>query len=98
MSLLISSDKLISSSDARKSFGKLLKTVSSEEGEYFVILENGKIRALLVSPDWIEERSKETFPSLGTIRKSWDRNEEAITEALENLVTIPRNKRPPLLQ
>lgn len=93
MSLLISSDKLISSSDARKSFGKLLKKVAKEG--YYVILENGKIRAFLVNPELLKDEN--LFPSGKELRK-WGRYTHEISEALEEIEKLDPSELPPLLR
>ncbi|OGJ43827.1 hypothetical protein A2974_00225 [Candidatus Peregrinibacteria bacterium RIFCSPLOWO2_01_FULL_48_20] len=93
MSLLISSDKLISSSDARKSFGKLLKTVAKEG--YYVILENGKIRAFLVNPELLKDEN--LFPSGKELRK-WGRYTDEISEALEDIEKLDPSDLPDLLK
>lgn len=98
MSLTISTDRLISSSEARKVFGKLLKDVSKNAGNYFAILENGKLAAILVHPNWLKDEADDTFPNLEQLRQDWNRYSQDINEAMDHLLTLDKDKLPKLLQ
>lgn len=95
--LIISTDRLISSSEARSRFGKLLDEVSVNTGNYFVILENGKIAALLVHPDWLRDKS-EDFPDLEKLREDWGRYSGKIQDAMQNLEKLDKCNLPKLLK
>ena len=96
--MIISTDRLISASEARKKLGQLLEEVHAHSKNYYVILENGKIAALLVHPDWLKEKSGEEFPDLEKLRKEWERYSKDISEAMENLEKIEKKDLPLLLQ
>jgi len=98
MSLLVSSQNLINSSEARKTFGHLLEEVSLDEEKYFVILENGRVKALLVNPHWIEKGLSGDFPALKSLRMDWSRHQEGVEAALDILASTPANKLPKLLR
>jgi hypothetical protein len=98
MSMLISTHNLINSSEARKNFAQLMQEVSADEEKYFVILENGKVKALLVNPHWIEKGLAGEFPVLKSLRVDWTRNQDLVEEALETLQNTPKNKVPKLLR
>lgn len=96
--LIISTDHLISSSEARSKFGKLLGEITENEKNYFVILENGKVTALLVHPNWLKENNDEQYPDLEKLRQDWSRYQEEISNAMENLENIEQDKLPKLLK
>lgn len=98
MSMLISTHNLINSSEARKNFAQLMQEVSADEEKYFVILENGKVKALLVNPHWIEKGLAGEFPVLKSLRVDWTRNQDLVDEALETLQKSPKDKLPKLLR
>ena len=96
--LIISTDKLIAASEARIKFGQLLEAVSSDKKNYFVILQNGKLAALLVHPQWLKEKSGSDFPDLEKIRTDWNRHEEDLQKGLEKIHSMDKKALPPLLQ
>lgn len=96
--LIISTDRLISSSEARNQFGKLVGEVSENEGSYFVILENGKVAALLVNPNWLKDKDQENFPDLEKLRSDWNRYSTEIKDAMKQLGDLDKNALPKLLQ
>lgn len=96
--MIISTDRLISSSEARKKFGKLLEDIDENEKNYYVILENGKIKALLVHPHWLKEKEGEEFPDLEKLRREWGRYSKDISKALEHLDTLGKKDLPLLLR
>lgn len=98
MGITISTDRLISSSEARKRIGQLIDEIQKNNGNYYVILENGKVAALLVHPNWLKEKSGEEFPSLEMIRKKWDTRAKDIAEALKKLEKIDKKDLPALLK
>lgn len=98
MGIIISTDRLIASSQARKQIGQLIDNIQKNEGNYYVILENGKVAAVLVHPNWLKEKSGEEFPSLEKIRKEWNRNTKDIEDALEELEKIDEEDLPTLLK
>ena len=98
MGIIISTDRLIASSEARKQIGQLLDNIQKDEGNYYVILENGKVAAVLIHPNWLKEKSGEEFPSLEKIRKEWSRNTKDVTEALDALEKVEENDLPALLK
>lgn len=98
MELLISTDRLISSSEARKRFGCLLKEVASSQEHYFVILDNGKVSALLVNPEWMAIQSDKKFPNIKVLRQSWKSSKEPLQKAFKNLDKISVDQLPKLLQ
>ncbi len=97
-SLVISTDRLISSSEARNKFGKLLKDISINEGNYFVIMDNGKVSALLVHPKWLKDENGDGFPDLEKLREEWDRYSQPVAEAMEILMTMDQEALPALLK
>jgi hypothetical protein len=96
--IVISTDRLIGSSEARKKFGKLLKEVSAEEKNYYVIMENGKVTALLVHPHWLQEKEGHDFPNLEELRREWSRYTEDVSDAMDKIVEMDEKDLPPLLQ
>ena len=96
--LIISTDRLISSSDARSQFGKLVGEVSKNEGSYFVILDNGKVAALLVNPNWLKDKNEENFLDLETLRSDWNRYTTEIEEAMKQLDSLDKTTLPKLLK
>ena len=96
--LVISTDRLVSSSEARQKFGKLIAEVSANKGNYFVILDNGKVAALLVNPDWLKGKQDEEFPDLERLREDWSRYTENISEAMDHLMDLEEKQLPPLLR
>lgn len=98
MGIIISTDRLISTSEARKQMAKLLDDIQTNEKHYYVILENGKVAALLVHPHWLSGQAGEDFPSLESVRKEWIRSTGHISEALEKLEMTERKKLPLLLR
>lgn len=97
MPIKVSIDRLISSSEARKRFGFLLKEVSSDEMKYFVILDNGKVSALLVNPEWFSDH-EDAFPDLSTLRKSWKRSQKSVESALKKLDKVKPEQLPKFLR
>lgn len=97
-SLIISTDRLISASEARNKFGKLLDDISTNEGNYFVILDNGKVTALLVHPQWLKEKNDEKFPDLEELRSDWNRYSAKVTEAVEHIASLDQDALPALLK
>lgn len=98
MAIIISTDRLISSSEARKKFGKLLDDIDENEKNYYVILDNGKVKALLVNPHMLIEQGEEEFPDLEKLRRSWDRYSNQVSEALSKLDKMDPKDLPPLLR
>lgn len=99
MSIIISTDKLIPTSEARKKMAQLLDDIQSDEKNYFVIMQNGKVAAVLVHPNWLKEKLGEEFPSLEKIRSAeWERYTQTIGEALKNLKKIGKKNLPTLLR
>lgn len=98
MAFLVSTDRLITSSEARKCFGKLIKDVSTHKDSYFVILDNGKIAALIVSPLFLQKSTDVVLPNLENIRSLWPRYSEEVRESLANLDAVDEKKLPKLLQ
>lgn len=96
--LIISTDRLINASEARQKFGQLLSVVSAATTNYYVILENGKVRALLVNPKWFQEKVGGIFPELETLRSDWGRHTVLISETLQNLRQKKKKNFPKLLQ
>lgn len=96
--LIISTDRLVNSSEARKKFGKLIADVSENKGNYFVILDNGKVAALLVSPDWLKDKHEDEFPDLEKLREDWSRHTKTIAQAMDNLMDLSEKELPPLLK
>ncbi len=96
--LIISTDRLISSSQARMQFGKLVDEVSKNTGNYFVILENGKVAALLVNPAWLKDGDGNEFPDLESLRKDWGRYTGDIEDAMDNLEKMGKSDLPKLLK
>lgn len=96
--IIISTDRLISSSEARSQFGKLVGEVSKNEGSYFVILENGKVAALLVNPNWLKDKNEENFPDLEKLRSDWNRYTTEIEEAMKQLDDMDKTTLPKLLK
>lgn len=98
MSLTISTDRLISSSEARKVFGKLLKDIAKNAGNYFAILENGKLAAILVHPNWLKDEANDSFPNLEQLRQDWTRHAADITKAMEKIMELDQAQLPKLLK
>lgn len=96
--LIISTDRLINASEARQKFGHLLSVVSAETTNYYVILENGRVRALLVNPQWFQEKMGGVFPELENLRSDWGRNTALVSETLKNLRHKKKKNLPKLLQ
>ena len=96
--LIVSTDRLISSSEARKKFGQLVEDVSTHKGNYFVILDNGKVAALLVSPDWLNDKQNSDFPDMENIRKNWSHYTANVAEALDRLDDVKKEDLPSLLR
>lgn len=95
MAITISTDRLISATEARRNLGKLLSEVSEDVGHYYVILDGGKISAALVNEQWLE---KTPFPDLKALRSPWRRRQTIITAALKNLEKKKKKDLPPLLR
>lgn len=96
--MIISTTRLISASEARKRFGQLLADVHENEKNYYVILENGKVAALLVHPHWLQETIGEDFPDLEKLRVEWGRYAKNISQALNALEKIDSDDLPALLK
>lgn len=97
-SLIISTERLISSSEARNKFGKLLKDIAGNESSYYVILDNGKVSALLVHPNWLKDEEKDGFPDLEKLREDWDRHSKPVARALDTIMSMNKKQLPSLLQ
>ena len=95
---MISTDRLISSSEARKKFGALLNEIDGDEKKYFVITDNGKVTALLVHPDFVAAKVGEDFPNLEKLREEWSRYTKDIGDALTKLEKIDKKDLPPLFR
>lgn len=98
MGIIISTDRLVSASEARSKLGKLIDEINEDEGKYFVILENGKVAALLVHPHFLHAEGGESFPDLEKLRREWTRYTKEISGALERLEKMDKEKIPPLLR
>ncbi len=97
MNTLISTSQLISSSEARKSFGRLLKQLS--KSQYYVILDHGKVTAFLVHPNHLDTLSfMSNFPSAEELRAGEGRYTQEISQALEALSKIKKRDLPKLLR
>lgn len=96
--LIVSTDRLIPSSEARKRFGQLLDDVNSNESAYYVILENGKVAGLLVHPAWLKKVEGTEDFNLEEIRKDWSRYSGDIAEALEEIDHLDPKELPKLLK
>lgn len=96
--LIVSTNQLVSASDARKKMGPMLDALSSDPGAYFVILQNGKLAGLLIHPDWLKEQGALPFPDLEKLRAHWGRYQKPIHEALDRLDTIDTKSLPEFLQ
>lgn len=96
--IIISTDRLVPASEARNKFGKLLEEISKDEESYFVILENGKLAAVLVHPFWLKNKIDNGFPSLESLRSGWKRHSEEIGSTLKKLSGMKKKNLPPLLQ
>ncbi len=95
--MLISTEKLISSSEARRRFGQLVSDVHDNEN-YYVILENGKVAAVLVHPLWLEKKKGENFPDLEKLREEWGRHSGEVSSSLEKLEAMDSSSIPKLLK
>lgn len=95
--MIISTEKLISSSEARRRFGQLVADVNDNEN-YYVILDNGKVAAVLVHPHWLQEKRGETFPDLEKLREEWERYSGDVSKALEKLDNVASSSLPKLLR
>ncbi len=98
MNFTISTDQMVSASDARKNFAQLLKKVSSKNGTYYMILQNGKPAGALVGLEWLKENRGEDFMDFEEIRKSWNRYGDEFADAFEALEKIDAKKLPKLLR
>lgn len=96
--LVVSTDRLIAASEARSKFGKLVKEVSINEGSYYVILDNGKVSALIVNPKWLKNEEENSFPNLEELRENWDRYSKPVSEAMEAIMEMPEKDLPALLK
>ncbi len=98
MGIIISTDNLIPSSEARKKIGQLIDDIQKNNGNYYVILDNGKIAALLVHPDWLKDKMDTEFTSLEKIREEWNRYTKDISASLEKLEKMDKKDLPALLK
>ncbi len=98
MAITVSTDRLIPSSDARKNFGKLLEEIDENEKNYFVILNNGKVAAILVHPSFLATEIGEAFPDLEKLRTEWSRYTKTIGKALQKLEETDEKDLPPLFR
>lgn len=98
MGIIISTDRLVSSSEARQKFGKLLDEIQENEKNYFVILENGKVTALLVHPHILNMGISEESFDLEKLRREWSRYTKEAASALEKLETKGEKELPLLLR
>lgn len=57
-SLVINTDNLISISDLRKDLTQVVQKLESKEKEYFVLMENRKIVALIADPSYLKDIMK----------------------------------------
>ncbi|MBI2634058.1 hypothetical protein HYW82_00105 [Candidatus Peregrinibacteria bacterium] len=96
--IIVSTDRLITASEARNKFGKLLDEISKNSKNYFVILDNGKVAGLLVAPDWLRDRDEVDYPDLETLRQEWDRYTQDISDAMDNIIATDSNDLPALLK
>jgi len=96
--LIVSTDRLIQASDARSRLGQLVKDVSANEGNYYVILDNGKVSALIVNPRWLKNGDDESFPNLEEVRENWNRYSTSVSKAMENIAEMEEKDLPALLK
>lgn len=96
--VIISTDRLITASEARNKFGKLLDEIAKNSKNYFVILDNGKVAGLLVAPDWLKDNDETEYPDLEKLRQEWDRYTEDISSAMDNIMTMDKSALPLLLK
>lgn len=75
----------------------MIDEIKENEGNYFVILENGKVAAVLVHPNSIKT-GEEEFPNLEKLRKEWDKHSKEISNALEKIEKTSPKKLPKLLR
>ncbi|GEM_PF-6694850 len=95
MPIAITTDRLISATEARRHFGKLLSEVAHNSSAYFVILDNGKVSGVLGNQEMFQGKN---FASLPEIRKDWDRHTGAISDALQKLSKKKRKDLPKLFR
>lgn len=98
MGIIISTDNLIPSSEARKRIGQLIDDIQKNEGNYYVLLNNGKVAALLVHPDWLEGKMDAEFTSLEKLRTEWNRYTKDISTSLDKLEKMDKKDLPELLK
>lgn len=96
--MMISTDRMINAAEARKSFGKMLQSVALDSTNYFVILQNGKLAALLVHPLWLKEKANGEFPNLEELRGSWRLRSADLGNALSTLSKLDKKHLPSLLK